>query len=72
MDFNIFYKTKTFNRVSVESLDLKDHLATLELLELKDSLERKETVVLVEPRVILVNLALKVLPDNLVHLDQLE
>ena len=68
MIFNIFYKTKFFNRVSVESLDLKDHLATLEL---KDSLERYETVVLVKSTVILVNLALKVLPDNLVHMDQL-
>ena len=68
MIFNIFYKTKFFNRVSVESLDLKDHLATLEL---KNSLKIYETVVLVKSTVILVNLALKVLPDNLVHLDQL-
>jgi len=58
--------------VSVESPDLKEHLVTLELLELKDSPERRETVVLVEQRVILVNLDPKVLPDNLVHLDLLE
>jgi len=58
--------------VSVESPDLKEHLATLELLELKDNPERREIVVLVEQRVMLVNLDLKVLPDNLVHLDLLE